>query len=218
MTRPVTARSPHHVRPAAHRPDTEGLYVEAPTYYRPQRNDPPAVFLAGGIVGITERWHSRVVAALQAARTPVVVLNPNRAEFPIDNPSAAWEQVSWEQHHLHLAGLTAFWFAASDPAVTTQPIAMFELGQALGEGRPVVVGASPDYPREPDVHMLCQLAKPGLPVFSDLDDMVAQIQKYVADTGSRRSRPRRGEPVLDSADGGQVEQGDRGHPDHFRVL
>lgn len=144
------------------------MYFEAPDYYRPQAVDGPAVFLAGGITG-ADRWQDHAVAVLHSR--PVVVLNPNRADFPISDPGAAWEQVSWEQHHLHLPTvLTLFWFPAS---VTVQPIAMFELGQALGEGRRLVVGAHPDFPREPDVHMLCQLARPGLPVYSDLDDVLA---------------------------------------------
>lgn len=49
---------------------------------------------------------------------------------------------------------------------------MFELGQALGEGHRIVVGAHPDFPCEPDVHMLCQLARPGQVVFSDLDHVL----------------------------------------------
>jgi hypothetical protein len=77
---------------------------------------------------------------------------------------------------LHVPGLiTLFWFPASDPAVTSQPIALFELGQALGEGRRVVVGAHLGFPCEPDVRMLCQLARPGMPVFSDLDDVLRAV-------------------------------------------
>lgn len=161
------------------------MYFEAPTYYRPQPVDPPSVFLAGGITGVAEYWHQRAVAVLEAAPEPLVVLNPNRAAFPIGDASAAFVQVSWEQHHLRLAAVTLFWFAASDSAVTTQPIAMFELGQALGEGREIVVGAHPTYPREADVHMLCQLARPGMPVFSDLDDVLAAVQDRVK-TPARR--------------------------------
>lgn len=156
------------------------IYVEAPTYYRPQSCDGPSVFLAGGITGIAEPWHAYTVDTLMSWPQPMVVINPHRAEFPIGNPSAAWEQVSWEQHHLKLVDVTLFWFPASDAAVTTQPIAMFELGQALGEGRRMVVGASPGYPREADVHMLCQLARPGLPVYSDLDDVIFSAVREAA--------------------------------------
>ncbi|MFB7896152.1 nucleoside 2-deoxyribosyltransferase domain-containing protein [Streptomyces xiamenensis] len=168
----IPSSSPHHIPPAAPRASARLLYVEAPNYYRPQPADPPAVFLAGGITGV-ERWHDRAVMALERSGVPVVILNPNRVRFPISDPSAAWEQVSWEQHHLHLSRtLTLLWFPACDASVTTQPIAMYELGQALGEGRPLVVGADPGYPREPDVHMLCQLARPGMAVYSDLEHVV----------------------------------------------
>jgi hypothetical protein len=147
------------------------LHVEAPDHYEPRPGDPPAVFLAGGITGVG-RWQDRAAAVL--ARAPAVVLNPHRARFPIDDPGAGAEQVAWEQHHLHLPGvLTLFWFPASDPAVTTQPIAMFELGQALGEGRGLVVGADPGYPRQADVHLLCGSARPGLAVHTALDDVLA---------------------------------------------
>lgn len=164
--------SPHHVSPAPRRTAPQQLYIEAPTYYRPQRGDPPGIFLAGGITGVAEQWHQRAVTALTQFSTPLVIINPNRAAFPIHDAKAAWEQVSWEQHHLHLPGLTTlFWFAAAE-ASRPQPIAMYELGQALGEGRKIAVGAHPRYPREADVHMLCQLARPGMPVYSDLEDTV----------------------------------------------
>ena len=130
------------------------------------------MFLGGGITGV-ERWHDHAAAVLADADPPVVVLNPNRVDFPIHDPGSGQEQVSWEQHHLHLPGvITLFWFPASDPRVTTQPIAMFELGQALGEGRSVVVGAHPRYPRQADVHLLCELSRPGLTVHTGLDDVL----------------------------------------------
>lgn len=159
-------------------------YFEAPTYYRPDPVDPPAVFLGGGITGV-ERWQEHAAEVLMAAEEPLVVLNPNRINFPIADPGSAWEQVRWEQHHLHLPTvLTLLWFPASDPRVTTQPIAMAELGQALGEGRQMVVGADPAYPREADVRMLCHLNRPGLVVHSDLDDLLHTA--IAMTTGSRR--------------------------------
>ena len=151
------------------RNDGASRYYEAPHPYRPRPGDPPAVFLAGGITGV-ERWHDHAAGVLADV---AVVLNPHRVAFPIDDPGAGREQVTWEQHHLHLPGvLTLFWFPASDPRVTTQPIAMFELGQALGEGRRVVVGADPRYPRQADVHLLCELARPDLRVGTSLDDVL----------------------------------------------
>lgn len=166
----TNAASPHHRPPAPRRGTPERQYIEAPAYYRPQAGDPPAVFLAGGITAIDKPWHPHAVTTLLNAPVPLVVFNPNRAKFPIDDPAAAFSQVSWEQHHLRAAHLTLFWFPASDAARTTQPIAMFELGQAIGESRRIVVGADPGFPREPDIHMLCQLNRPGMPVWSTLGD------------------------------------------------
>ncbi len=145
-------------------------YYEAPDYCLEGEISAATVFLAGGITGV-ERWHDRAAHTLLGAG--VTVFNPNRANFPIDDPAAGWEQVSWEQHHLHLADVTLFWFPASDRAVTTQPIAMFELGQALGENRRIVVGASSGYPREADVRMLCRIARPGMTVHSTLDSTIS---------------------------------------------
>ncbi|MGW4527875.1 RapZ C-terminal domain-containing protein [Amycolatopsis sp. NPDC004378] len=177
-------------RPRVHRDVAEHLpqaqddrYFEAPNYYRPRPGSAPAVFLAGGITGCP-RWHDHAATVLAAAPDPVVVLNPNRVDFPIHDPAAGWEQVSWEQHHLHLPDATTlFWFPECDPQVTVQPIAMFELGQALGEGRRIVVGADPGYPRAADVRMLCQLARPGMPVYASLDDTLAAVLDVLSCAG-----------------------------------
>lgn len=156
--------------PAAEaRADQCMTYIEAPHYCRPT-DDGPSVFLAGGITGV-ERWHTRAAAALQAHG--VTVFNPHRAELPIHDPNAGWEQASWQQHHLHAADVTLIWFPTSDQAVPPSPPGMFELGQALGAGRRIVVGADKDYPHEPEVRMICQVARPDMPVFSTLEDTVA---------------------------------------------
>lgn len=152
-------------------------YIECPTMYRPAPGDPPAVFLAGGIVGCPD-WQS--VAAKHLAER-AVVLNPRRANFPIHDPSATPEQIQWEHHHLHMDGvLTLFWFPASDRQVTTQPIAMFELGAALGEQRPIVVGADPGYPRAADVRWQTALARPELTVTDSLDALLASVTDQLA--------------------------------------
>ncbi len=56
------------------------------------------MFLAEGITGCP-RWHDHAAAAPD----PVVVLNPNRANFRNYDPAPGWEQVSSEKHHLYLA-------------------------------------------------------------------------------------------------------------------
>lgn len=155
-------------------------YFEAPHRYHPGADD-DAIFLAGGITGCPN-WQAEAAALIYLAAPEIIVLNPHRANFPIGDKTAGAEQVEWEQEHLHLFNVvTLFWFPASDPAVTTQPIAMFELGQALGEHRRMAVGADVGYPRYEDVHLLTRCAYKSLPVCDSLGstvfDAVALIQR-----------------------------------------
>lgn len=156
-------------------------YVEAPNYRPLQPNDPPAVFLAGGITGCP-RWHDDAVRILSGAGESMTVLNPNRRDFPIHDPDAGLEQVTWEQHHLHLPGvITSMWFPACDASVTTQPIAQFEFGQALGERRTLLVGADPGYPRAHDVELMLRINRPGMQVHACLEDLMAAVVDMVRD-------------------------------------
>jgi hypothetical protein len=160
------------------------LYYEAPHYYQPRADHLSAIFLAGGMAHCP-RWQDTAVDTIRKGIDSVVIFNPNRAVFPTHDPDAGWEQVTWEQHHLHLPGtLTLFWFPASDTRSTTQPIAMFELGQALGERRPLVVGADPGYPREADVRMLCQLNAPGVQVHATLDSTLRDALQRLASSAT----------------------------------
>lgn len=154
-------------------------YFEAPTYYQPADGDPPAVFLGGGITGCP-RWHDDAIDLLHRTGMDMVVLNPNRESFPIHDPAAGREQVWWEQDHLLLPQtITMMWFPASDRTITVQPIAMFELGQCLNPatlaaGRRIVVGAAPGYPRAADVELMMAYHRPGQPVYSTLEGLVAE--------------------------------------------
>lgn len=151
-------------------------YFEAPDPYEPQEGDPPAVFLAGGISGCPD-WHSHAVHVLRDSGVPMVVLNPARKNFPITDPNAGWEQVSWEQHHLHLPGLiTLMWFPRPHLPVTVQPIAQFEFGQASDKpDRTLVIGADPDYPRQLDVHHMMRWNRPDETVHATLDDVLTCV-------------------------------------------
>lgn len=159
-------------------------YIEAPIYWVPLPDDPPAVFLAGGITNCP-RWHDDALVELRATGVDMVVLNPNRAHFPIHDPDAGKEQVWWEQHHLHLPEtVTMMWFPESDASLTTQPIALFELGQALGENRRILVGADPGYPRARDVELMMGWNRPGEAVYSTLEDLVSATAAVVRAGGA----------------------------------
>lgn len=154
-------------------------YVEAPEPYRYAHSHGPAVFLAGGITACPD-WQAEATNMFVAAGEPMVIFNPRRSDFPIDKPEESETQVRWEHWHLHAPGaLTMMWFPACDPARTTQPIALFELGAALGEHRPLLVGADPSYPRVTDVRLQVHLVMPGLKVHSRLSDLVAATTAWV---------------------------------------
>src|SRR6476659_5132468 len=118
-------------------------YVEAPTEFE-NAGDRRSVFLAGGITGCGD-WQQQLAGQLRD--TYLVVLNPRRKRFPIDDPSAAGEQIDWEFRHLRRATARAFWF----PSATLCPIALYELGAWSMAPGPLFVGVDPKYARRHDV-------------------------------------------------------------------
>ena len=120
---------------------TEVRYVEAPErLQRHQPGDGPVVFLAGGITGCLD-WQAEARDLLDD--TDLVVCNPRQPTFDVTDPNAAGDQIAWEAEHLRAADLVLFWFPASGEV--PQPIALFELGMALGQRRDLAVGTDPDY-------------------------------------------------------------------------
>ena len=144
-------------------------YIEALTEYD---GPGPSVFLAGGISG-TFDWQADVVARL--ADLPLVLLNPRRRDFPMDDPSAARAQIEWEYRHLSRATAVLFWF----PPETLCPIALYELGgRALVRGQPLFVGTHPDYKRRLDVEVQLNLARPEVAVVADTAALAGQVRDW----------------------------------------
>lgn len=159
-------------------------YIEAPAYYQRDAGD-RTVFLAGGITGV-QNWQAEAVEMF--GDVPAVVFNPRQPAFDVTNSGAAAEQIAWEVAHLRQADVTLFWFPRCDPAVTVQPIALFELGMTLGDarnwGRRLVVGAAPDYPRRFDVVEQCRHALPCLKVHQYLNEVVSDALVELAVPGA----------------------------------
>jgi hypothetical protein len=65
------------------------------------------------------------------------------------------EQVMWEQSGLRAANVIAFWFLSCGP----QPIAMYELGAVTTMGKPISVGAHPQYCRRIDLELRLEAAQ-----------------------------------------------------------
>ncbi len=130
-----------------------------------------SVFLAGGITGC-EEWQSAMVALLED--TDLVLLNPRRANFPMDDPNAAHEQIVWEWKHLTKANAIIFWF----PPQTLCPITLYELGRTtLASGHKLLVGVHPDYQRKLDIEVQLGLSRPDVKIVYSLEDLAMQVKE-----------------------------------------
>jgi hypothetical protein len=129
-----------------------------------------SLFLAGGITGCPD-WQQELVQLLRD--TDLILLNPRRAQFPMDDPAAAGEQIAWEHRHLRLADAISFWFCAD----AVQPITLYELGAWSMTNKPLFVGVHPDYVRRQDVAIQTQLARPDVEIVYTLSDLAVQIKQ-----------------------------------------
>jgi hypothetical protein len=150
--------------------------VTAPN--EPSHDQPPYVFLAGGIQKCDE-WQQYVISRIRRHPVRGTVFNPRRPNFPIGNPDAALEQIRWEHESLWQSDIVSMWFCNS---LSDQPICMFEWGVhltrwQLGDYRPkaLLVGVSPGYRREQDVMIQTDLVDPSIKVARSLDEHVANI-------------------------------------------
>ena len=102
----------------------------------------------------------------------LVVLNPRRSDFDVDDPSVSVRQIEWEFRHLRRAWLRAFWF----PPQTLCPITLFELGAWSASDDPLCVGVHPDYARKLDVHHQLRLVRPEVTVVDSLSALASDIR------------------------------------------
>ena len=143
--------------------------------------------MAGGISNCPD-WHTELRERL--ALCDITLLNPRRANFPIDDPNAAQEQIAWECEHLRAATAISFWF----PSQTLCPITLFELGAwSHWQGqifnaetqehqlfrKPIFVGAHPDYQRKQDIEIQMKLQRPEIEVVFTLEALARQIAEWV---------------------------------------
>ena len=94
------------------------------------RDDDVVVFLAGGITNCPN-WQKEVIDLLQRSvsrYSNLVILNPRRDNFPIDDPNAAEEQITWEFNALERCTVFSMYFSDGN---SDQPICMYELGRNI---------------------------------------------------------------------------------------
>lgn len=144
------------------------IYLEAPENFERIHK---SIFLAGGITGCPD-WQQEMVKLLQD--TNLILFNPRRADFPIYDPDAAQEQITWEHIHLRQADAILFWF----PCETLCPITLYELGTWSMSGKQIFVGVHPDYQRRQDVEIQTKLVRPRVEIVYSLQELARQVKEY----------------------------------------
>jgi len=146
------------------------IYVEA--LNEPELFDTHTkLFLAGGITGCPD-WQQEMRALLDD--TNLTLLNPRRADFPIGDPNAALEQITWEYYMLRISDAIMFWF----PEETLCPIVLYELGAWSMTKKPIFVGVHPDYQRRQDVEIQTKLVIPEIEIVYSIPDLADQIKEH----------------------------------------
>lgn len=170
--------------------------ITAPEAYERKFGD-TIMFLAGGITDCPN-WQKEVIDWLYKLDTindlpnifnrTLVVCNPRRDSFPINDPNAAYEQIKWEYKWLNRCDIFTMNFCESE---SDQPICMYELGRYLPEkvinatqydAQNAIVNVSSNYKRAADVGIRVQLltydSLPKFDVFYDLSARDYAIEIY----------------------------------------
>lgn len=105
----------------------------------------------------------------------MALLNPRRSDFPINDPSAAIDQIKWEYDHLRKATAILFWF----PEESICPIALYELGAWSMSNKEIFIGVHPRYKRRQDVEIQTNLVRPDIKIVYSIANLVSQIYFYV---------------------------------------
>jgi len=127
-------------------------------------------FLAGGITNCAN-WQNEVISKLKeydvnnpGELNELIVFNPRRDDFPIDDPDASYEQIDWEFSALEKSDIFSMRFVAGP---SDQPICMYELGRIIHKMQirypvsfkdRVIISCDKDYKRAQDVHIQMKLA------------------------------------------------------------
>jgi hypothetical protein len=157
--------------------------IEAPN--KPQEENELKLFLAGGITNCPD-WQAELIEKMKAEKKEydkylldqVTVLNPRRKNFPIDDPNASVEQITWEYKGLRESDIIVFWFSKG----SLNPIVLYELGKH-GTSQPtkIVIGCDEEYERISDVEIQTKLARPEQEIVYNLDKFYAKIIKAIHD-------------------------------------
>jgi hypothetical protein len=129
-----------------------------------------SLFLAGGITNCPN-WQATAIEKLKDFK--VIIFNPRRDNFPIEDQQAAEQQIKWEFDYLAKADMVLFWFAKG----SDNPIVLFEYGRhGINPERPVYVGTDLGYSRRRDVIIQTKLAHKQYHIHGDLNELLNSVK------------------------------------------
>jgi hypothetical protein len=128
-----------------------------------------SLFLAGGITNCPQ-WQAEVLESIK--ELDITVFNPRRIDFPIHDPTASKEQITWEYEKLRQATFVSFWFSKE----TLCPITLFELGAALERTEKLFIGVPYDYSHRQNVETQTKLRRPKLLIVYTLKQLSELIK------------------------------------------
>jgi len=138
------------------------------------------VFLAGGITSCYN-WQDKVIETLyeHPDLADLVIFNPRRDNFDIEERGATYEQILWERKYLKKCDLVSYFFDASE---SVQPITLYELGK-YGDSKDIspIITVVEGYKRQNDV--LIQTALSGLHanVHATVEEAIYEHARAISD-------------------------------------
>lgn len=155
------------------------MILEAPNYLKSDiaLAKKTWLFPAGGITGV-EDWQTPYCESLDNEFDDLILTNPRRNFYDLEDPEQGRIQIKWEFHHLGRANIITFWFAKG----RIQPITIFEYATYLkaytGIGYPdhLLIAVHPEYERRFDLVEQTKLVAPNLPILSNLDELQQEVR------------------------------------------
>ena len=147
------------------------LIIEAPNeIYSLENNKNLKLFLAGGITNCPD-WQKEIIEQIKDISN-LTIYNPRRASFPMGDPDAAMEQITWEYNHLRDADVILFWFSRG----SLNPIVLYELGRwGNSSEKPILVGIDSLYERKTDVKIQTWLSRPGIEFSYSIEELADDV-------------------------------------------
>lgn len=152
----------------------------------------PFIFLAGPIQGAPD-WQSKAIEIIHTINPLVLIANPRRPLFPIDNENAFDEQVDWETKYLNKAGengLILFWLAKETEIIPGRAYAQttrWELAtwkeRHVVHGVKLVIGIEEGFLGEKYIRKMLTKENPDIQVLNSLEEICKTALLFLDKSG-----------------------------------